>query len=241
MLENQKNKGKRFITIEGLDGSGKSTQINLLKKYLNMQNMPFKFIHFPMTDSPKNSPIYGEMVSNFLKGEYGDVQQVNPYLVALLYAGDRNNAKSIINEWLEKDYFILLDRYVYSNIAYQCAKVSEVEKKRKLKEWIFHLEYEYNKIPKPSFSLFLQMNFDFVCSKLKDNRQGSSREYLAGKTDIHEKDLELQKKVEKEYIQLVGENSDFHLIKCANESGHILSPENINKKIINLLIENDFL
>ncbi|UCH98674.1 MAG: dTMP kinase [Candidatus Aminicenantes bacterium] len=232
---------KKFIVIEGLDGAGKSTQINLLKDYLHQQDINYKYLHFPRTDAPDESPIYGEMVANFLKGEYGDVNQVNPYLAALLYAGDRNNAKTMIRQWLEKDYFIVVDRYVYSNMAFQGAKFKDPEKKRKLKEWILQLEYQHHYIPKPTLSIFLHMNFEFISRKLKDTREGADRNYLAGKPDIHESSLELQKNVEREYLHLVEENDDLYSINCFDQTGQTLLPEKIHQKIIDLLIEKKML
>ncbi|MCP5052000.1 MAG: dTMP kinase [bacterium] len=232
---------KKFMVIEGLDGAGKSTQIKLLKKYLDHHQIHHQYIHFPQTDSQEDSPVYGEMVANFLKGEYGDVNQVHPYLVALLYAGDRNNSKELIRNWLENDYFVLLDRYVYSNIAFQGAKFQGEEEKRKLKEWIEQLEYEHNKIPKPSLSVFLHMNFEFVSRHLKDARKGLDRDYLGGKEDIHENSLELQKNVEKEYLRLVREDDNFHLIDCCDDSGQTLPPGDIHQKIIALLKEQRML
>jgi dTMP kinase len=232
---------KRFIVTEGLDGAGKSTQIKQLQDYLTKQGINYKYIHFPQTDAQENSPIYGEMVANFLKGEYGDVEIVNPYLVALLYAGDRNNAKNRINEWLEKDYFVIVDRYVYSNMAFQGAKFSELKDKQTLKQWIHTLEYEHNKIPKPNLSIFLHMDFEFISQKLKDARDGRDRNYLEGKADIHESSLDLQKNVENEYLRLVREENDFHRIDCFNNKGNTLKPEKIHQKIIQLLKDNNML
>jgi dTMP kinase len=232
---------KKFIVIEGLDGAGKSTQIKLLKDFLEQNQIEYRYIHFPQTDSQENSPIYGQMVANFLKGDYGDVNEVDPYLVALLYAGDRNNAKVTINTWLDKGYFVLVDRYVYSNMAFQGAKFQATEEKQRLKEWIDYLEYHYHSIPKPELSIFLHMNFEFISQKLKDARQGDDRDYLEGKSDIHESSLELQKNVEKEYLKLVEVEADFHLIDCFDESGETLAPDTIHQKIIRLLKEKEML
>lgn len=223
---------KQFIVLEGLDGAGKSTQIELLKNHLQQRNIPYQYIHFPRTDTPT---IYGEMVANFLKGDYGNIDSVNPYLVALLYAGDRNDAKEILSNWLDQGYFLVVDRYVYSNMAFQGAKCKDPDEKQKLKKWIDRLEYEYNKIPKPTLSIFLHMNFEFVRQKLLDARKGNDRKYLEGKEDIHESNLGFQEKVEAEYMQLVKEEADFYAIDCFDEKGETLSLEAIHRKIIDLL------
>ncbi|MGE5342730.1 MAG: dTMP kinase [Candidatus Omnitrophota bacterium] len=224
---------RKFIAIEGLDGAGKSTQVRLLKKYFDTRGIDYKYIHFPRTDL--SSPIYGEMVSNFLKGNYGDVNTVNPYLVALLYAGDRDNAKTMIGEWLEKGNFVVLDRYVYSNMAYQGAKFNHSEDKEKIKKWISELEFGHNQIPKPTLSIFLHMQLEFV------NHQLKTRTHCQNNEDIHENSLELQEKVEKEYLNLVEKNDDFKLIDCFNEMGSTLPPEKIHERIINLLVDEKIL
>ena len=223
---------KQFIVLEGLDGAGKSTQIELLKNYLSRKYIQYKYMHFPRTDTPT---IYGEMVANFLKGDYGKIDDVNPYLVALLYAGDRNDAKEMLNHWLDQGYLLVVDRYVYSNMAFQGAKFKDPAEKQGLKKWIHRLEYEYHKIPKPTLSIFLHMNFEFVRQKLQDARKGDDRKYLDGKEDIHESNLEFQEKVEAEYMQLIKEEEDFHAIDCFDAKGETLSPDAIHRKIIDLL------
>jgi dTMP kinase len=231
---------KKFIVMEGLDGAGKSTQIELLKNYLDEKKIQYRYLHFPQTDSPRPL-IFGEMVANFLKGEFGDIDTVNPYLVALLYAGDRNDAKETLNNWLDEDAFLVVDRYVYSNMAFQGAKFNSLEEKHKLRKWIEKLEYEYNKIPRPTLSIFLRMSFDFVSQKLKDTRNGESRKYLEGKKDIHENNLEFQKKVETEYMNMVAEKKDIFSIDCFDKTGKTLTPEEIHEKIISLLVEKSIL
>ena len=121
MTENQLS---MLTVIEGLDGSGKSTQVRKLKKYLESISESLEYIHFPRYDAP----VYGDLISRFLRGDFGDNNTVHPQLVALLFAEDRHAAAEHMKQALQRGGSILLDRYVYSNIAYQCAKLEDEEK-----------------------------------------------------------------------------------------------------------------
>jgi dTMP kinase len=221
----------KFIVIEGLDASGKSTQLDLLQNYLKNKNVKFRYLHFPRTESP----VFGELIARFLRGEFGKINSVNPYLVALLYAGDRKDASELIQSWLYQNYIVIADRYVHSNIAFQCAKLYNAEEREALKNWINYFEYNYNKIPKPDISLFLDVPFEFTRKKLGQNRKGDDREYLKGQKDIHEIDLSFQQKVRNMYLWLVKDDPDFQVINCSAEDNRILPPKSIFKSIINKL------
>ena len=220
----------RFAVIEGLDGSGKSTQIKLLQNFLKEKKIKFKSLHFPRTDPG----VYGELVARFLRGELGDINQVNPYLVALIVAGDRNDTKEEIRDWIDQGYFVLLDRYVNSNIAFQCAKFKTEEEREQLKNWILKLEFEYNKLPVPDISIFLDVPFEFTTDQLKNQRKGNDRSYLQGSIDIHEEDLDFQQIVRQVYRSIEG-SPGFNILNCADQNGEILAPTEIFKKIINSL------
>ena len=222
-----------LIVIEGLDGAGKSTQINKLNEYLVERGYRCRQLHFPRTDTP----VYGELIARFLRGELGDIHQVNPYLVALIYAGDRLDFKPSLEKWLHDGEMVLLDRYVYSNLAYQCAKIKDVEEYRALCDWILRLEFEYHKLPKPDLNIFLDVPFMFTRQKLTDNRDGNERQYLQGKRDIHEADLDFQESVRQSYLSMSGMN-DFVRIDCSD--GYAILPvEQIFSKVLTVL--NDHL
>ena len=220
-----------LIVIEGLDGAGKSTQINLLNEYLVAQGYCCRQLHFPRTDSP----VYGELIARFLRGELGDIQQVNPYLVALMYAGDRFEFRSTLEKWLDDGDMILLDRYVYSNVAYQCAKIKNDEESRKLREWILHLEFEHYGLPKPDLNIFLDVPFMFTRQNLTNDREGDERQYLQGKKDIHEADLGFQECVRESYLSM-SDIDGFVKIDCSDGLA-ILSIDQIFSKISNVLKE----
>jgi dTMP kinase len=221
----------KFIVIEGLDASGKSTQLGLLHNYLKTNNIKYKYLHFPRTDAP----VYGDLIARFLRGEFGNINTVNPYLVALLYAGDRKDAAELVQSWIHQDYLVIADRYVYSNIAFQCAKVNNKSEREALKNWIIYFEYHYNKIPKPDLSLFLDVPFEFTIKKLGQDRKGHDRVYLKGKRDIHEDDIKFQQSVRDMYLALVREDPDFQLIDCKDKKNSILPPQSIFRSILKKL------
>ena len=150
--------GKRFIVIEGLDGSGKSTQINLLMDHFKEQGISFEYLHFPRTEDG----YYGELVARFLRGDLGPLESVHPYLVALIYAGNRYDSKETIRTWIEQGVTVIADRYVVSNIAFQCAKLDSEKERINLKDWILNFEYTYHDIPQPDINIFLDVPFHFT-------------------------------------------------------------------------------
>ena len=150
----------RFVVIEGLDGSGKSTQMELLKKHLDKEGVKYRYLHFPRLEEG----VYGKLVARFLRGEMGDNHLVDPYLVALIFAGDRADASSMIRDWMEQGNLVILDRYVYSNIAFQCAKLSDKKEQEKLRDWILELEFEKNRIPRPELSPCIPRSTSSTCS-----------------------------------------------------------------------------
>ncbi|MEG1371277.1 MAG: dTMP kinase [Mucinivorans sp.] len=217
-----------FIVIEGLDGAGKSTQVALVQQWLTANGYEWEYLHFPRF----TAPYYGEMIARFLRGELGSVSDVDPYLVAMLYAGDRCDAVKMIEGWLAQQKVVIVDRYVLSNVAYQCAKIENKDDRDRLKKWILGLEYDYNKIPKPDLELFLDVPFRFTASKLTEQRVGDDRSYLNGKSDIHEASLALQEAVRERYTEHRADG--YHIIECADsEQGGMLPVETISYKIIN--------
>ena len=127
--------------------------------------------------------------------DFGANEAVHPQLVALLFAEDRHGAAPGMRNTLENGGHVLLDRYVYSNIAYQCAKISDTDQAEELRNWIFNTAYGDFELPQPDLNIFLDVPIDFVESKLKSQRGGDDREYLEGAQDIHEADIEFQKRV----------------------------------------------
>ncbi|MBQ6878659.1 MAG: deoxynucleoside kinase [Bacteroidales bacterium] len=216
-----------LVVLEGLDGAGKSTQVKKLREYLEGIYGSLEYIHFPRYDAP----VYGNLISRFLRGDFGDNESVHPQLVALLFAEDRHGAAPEMTRHLAAGRCVLLDRYVYSNIAYQCAKLSDQEEAEGLREWIFNTEYGNFDLPRPDLNIFLDVPIGFVESKLSSQRGGEDREYLNGAQDIHEADIEFQKRVRDIYRRQCRLDSRFIRIDCADENGQMLPPGAIFAKV----------
>lgn len=221
----------KLFVIEGLDGAGKSTQIKLLKDFFSDQGYNCEYLHFPRTDSL----YFGELIARFLRGEFGSINDVDPYLVAMLYAGDRKDASELISGWLKKGSVVILDRYTYSNIAYQCAKLPDKTKKDELKNWILKLEFDHFGIPKPDLNIFLDVPFAFTERKLTAKRSGDDRNYLNGGSDIHESSLSFQRKVREMYLEVAESDGRLAVVNCSNDDGSILTPREIFRKIIEII------
>ncbi len=216
-----------LFVIEGLDGAGKSTQVRKLRSYLEETLGKLDYIHFPRYDAP----VYGALISTFLRGGFGALDAVHPQLVALLYAEDRHGAAPAMQEVLRSGGHLLLDRYVYSNIAYQCAKLDDATEREALRDWIFRTEYGQFNLPLPDLNLFLDVPLGFVEQRLSEQRQGHDRDYLAGNSDIHEADIDFQRKVRQVYLRQCELDPTFLRIDCAGPDGNMLPPEPVFEKI----------
>jgi dTMP kinase len=216
-----------LVVLEGLDGAGKSTQVKKLRTYLESVCGGLEYIHFPRYDAP----VYGDLISRFLRGDFGSNDTVHPQLVALLFAEDRHGAAPEMRERLERGETVLLDRYVYSNIAYQCAKLHTDEEAEALRKWIFDTEYGDFNLPKPDLNLFLDVPIGFVEANLASQREGDDRNYLSGAQDIHEASIEFQKNVRNLYVKETERDAKFRRIDCSDANGHMLPPDDIFAKI----------
>ena len=220
-----------LIVLEGLDGAGKSTQVKMLKEYLLQRFPDLEYIHFPRYEAP----VYGDLISRFLRGEFGGNAEVHPQLVALLFAEDRHGAAPSMKKALAAGKTVLLDRYVYSNIAYQCAKLKDPADKARLRVWIFNTEYGDFALPVPDLNLFLDVPIGFVEKSLSANREGSDRNYLEGSRDIHEASISFQKDVRDMYVGETRRDPKFLRIDCSDAAGQMLPPDAIFEKVRNTI------
>ncbi len=221
-------KGK-LIVIEGIDSSGKTTQLNLLKKYLKKEKIPFKTIDFPRYETS----FYGDMVARFLRGEFGKLDQVHPYLISVIFALDRKEAKEQMEKWLKDGYIVISNRYATSNMAHQAGRLGETERDKFL-TWDTQLEYEVNKIPKEDIVLFLDVPYK-TAQKLMQNEDREQAYRKGEKKDIVEKSTIYLKHSEETYHWLAKHFPHWEAISCLDEKGKLLSKELVHDALKKVL------
>ena len=151
--------------------------------------------------------------------------------MALLFAEDRRDAAPQIRRTLQEGGTVLLDRYVYSNIAYQCAKLPTYDEAEDLREWINNTEYGQFGLPRPDLNIFLDVPIGFVEKSLAAQRAGADRGYLRGQQDIHEADIAFQQRVRDMYRRQAALDPHFIVVDCSGPDGEMLPPEVIFNKI----------
>lgn len=217
----------KVVVIEGLDGSGKSTQFEIVDKLLSDKNIPHRAISFPDYDNPSSA-----LVKMYLGGKFSkNATDVNAYAASSFYAVDRYASfKLYWEEAYKSGDLILASRYVTSNAIYQMVKCEKSEWDNYI-DWLF--EYEYNKLglPKPDSVIFLDMPIS-VSQKLLSNRYDGDED----KKDIHEINVGFLNKC-REAALYTAEKYNWNIIKCSDGKNplplEIITDEIM--KIINLL------
>jgi len=184
---------------------------------------------------------FSDIIAGFLRGEYGNIDTVDPYFVANIYAMDRFLYKPKLEKLLQENDVVLLDRYVYSNAAFQAAKynfdsLNEITKESRdafnIVEWILEFEFNFLRLLIPKLTIFFDVPINAVEKRLNEEREGEDREYLKGKKDIHEADIKFQAKVREVYLSLKNIETNFltyrsyEIVDC-EVMGEMLTPKEL--------------
>ncbi|MCA9354633.1 MAG: thymidylate kinase [Candidatus Kaiserbacteria bacterium] len=143
----------KLIVIEGADGAGKATQTKMLVERLRNEGMQIETLEFPRYDDS----FFGGYIREWLDETHGNFVDLDPRLSAILFAGDRFEARELLMSWLEEGKHVILDRYVTANMLHQGAKISDVDKRGAFLLWLQRLEYDVFKIPRPDMVAYLNM------------------------------------------------------------------------------------
>jgi len=213
----------KFIAVEGIDGSGKRTQVELLEKALVARDHSVYSIGFPQYDS-----WFGRMVGQFLNGELGALESVDPHFTALLYAGDRFEAKPQLRAALDQGKIVLADRYIGSNLAHQTARVPP-PKREEFLAWIEHLEYDIYELPREALVVYLRLPAREAQALVS---RKSARSYTSVKQDLLEASLRHLEQAAEMYDGL-SRRSTWATIQCFNEARKLMrSPQAIAEDVL---------
>lgn len=214
----------KLIAIEGIDGSGKTVQAHLLMEELKKAGRPAVDVRFPH----RRQGFFGKMIHRYLNGEFGSSSEVNPYLAATLYAGERFEAKNMLEDWLAEGKIVIARRYVPSNQAHQGGKLAEPHQKRKFFEWVEELEYEVYGNPRPDVIIYLELSTETAMELIRKRYREKTRQEVA--RDIHEEDPSHLKAAEDSYRELASGGAPWETIPCTG-NGTLLHEGEIAEKV----------
>ncbi len=217
----------KLIAIEGIDGSGKRTQVELLANALRAQGHSLYSTGFPQYDS-----WFGKMVGQFLNGELGPLDSVDPHFTAMLYAGDRFEAKPKLEAALNNGQIVLADRYIGSNLAHQTARVAPKERPAFV-QWIEHLEYRIYGLPQEDLVLYLRVP---PAEAQKLVTQKSKRSYTSAQKDLLEASLRHLEDAAQMYDSL-SNRPNWNTIECFDaKRNHMRAAENIADEVLGTVL-----
>jgi len=213
----------KFIVLEGIDGSGKRTQLDMLARAFASRNVPLAQISFPRYDG-----FFGKLAARYLNGEFGSLEAVDAHFSALLYAGDRLEAKPKIESDLASGKMLLADRYVGSNLAHQGARVP-LEKRTEFLQWLRQLEYQVYALPAENLVIYLRVP-PAEAHRLIGEK--AARNYTKLQRDIQESNLAHLAATSEVYDQLAHQ-PNWLKIECYDTAANALrSAESIHQEIL---------
>ena len=208
----------KLIVIDGTDGTGKTTQLQLLKSRLEQAGYTVELADFPQYNTKSAGPI-----EEYLSGKYGTAEEINAYQASVFYAVDRFDARRRLREWLAEGRIVLSNRYTSANMGHQGAKIANPLERRVFFNWLAELEYQIFEIPRPDITLILHLDPLIA----QQRARGRARSDWNGKTnDIHENNLDHLRRAAEVYEDIARSFPDFQMISCAQGS-RALSPDEV--------------
>lgn len=208
----------KLIVIDGIDGSGKTTQFNLLANTLRLSGYQVKSIKFP-----RHGEKSAHSAARYLNGEHGDL---NAYAASIFYAVDRFEASAEIKQWLEEGNIVLVDRYVTANAGHQGGKIKDRLDRLKYFKWLNDLEHKIFNIPKPDLNIILHVPAGVAQRFIKPQK--------TGRRDIHEEDLKHLKNAGLAFVEIAKLFPNTKMVECTAK-GKMLSAKQIHNQVWELV------
>ena len=222
-------KGK-LIIIDGIDGSGKATQVGLLRERLIKKGVKVKSIDFPQY----YDNFFGKLIGEYLSGDYGDFIQTDPRIASVLYAADRFESSGEIKKWLKEGFVVIADRYASANQIHQGGKITNPKERKEFMEWLDKMEYTVFGIPRPDMVIYLDVPFEVSKMWLEQKIAKRKKRYLKGKKDVAEDNLIHLKNSRESALKLHKENENWEKVECCK--GMVcMSPEQVSECVYELI------
>jgi dTMP kinase len=213
----------KLIVLEGIDGSGKRTQLDLLVCALIDRGVPIEKISFPRYDG-----FFGGLVARYLNGDFGTLEAVDSHLSALLYAGDRFEAKAGMEATLTSGKTLVADRYIASNLAHQTARAPR-ENRQEFLAWLKKLEYVIYGLPVEDVVIYLRVPASAAQRQIAAK---GSRDYTKLARDIHEANLSHLADASDVYDSLALA-PNWVTIECFDSNSNTMrGPEDIHREVL---------
>lgn len=214
---------KLLFVIDGLDGSGKQTQAELVSRELAERGYNVMVASFPAYDKESSS-----LVKMYLHGEIGkDPMKITPYAASVFYAADRYiQFQTTLNDFIEstEDTILVCDRYISANIIHQGGKIESEREREKFYDWCYEFETELLGLPRETQTIMLLVEPE-ISQKLMDERYKQS-----GEKDIHENNLAYLTKCYESALHAAAYN-EWETVYCTS-SGEMRSREDIKSEVM---------
>ncbi len=222
-------KGK-LIVIDGIDGSGKATQVKILKQRLLKEGFKVKTIDFPRYENN----FFGSLIGEYLSGLHGDFIAMDSKIASILYAADRFESSKQIKKWLDEGCVVLADRYATANQIHQGGKIDDLKKRKEFLAWLYKMEYGVFGIPKPDLVIYLDVPFEVSKMWLMNKVAKRKKKYLNGRKDVAEDNLAHLKNSRNSALLLTKENKNWTKIECC-KGDLCMSPEQVGEEVYKIV------
>jgi dTMP kinase len=217
----------RFIVFDGNDGSGKATQARLLAEYFSAAGQEYVHLDFPAYD--RN--FFGALIGECLAGAHGDFVHMDPKIVSPLYALDRLESTSGINEAIDAGKIVLADRFASSNQIHQGGKIAGEAERIEFLSWLDRMEHEVLAIPRPDAIIYLDVPVEVSLTLLTEKRAAKNQTLADGVKDTVEEDRQYLERSHETARWLAARQPNWHIVSCM-EGERLRTPEEIHADVL---------
>lgn len=212
----------KLVALEGIDGTGKGTQSKRLVQRLSDSDLKVRLLSFPQYDATQ----FGQAIGDFLNGRFGTLEQVHPFLAAVLYAGDRFESRGVLDKAREEADVVVFDRFVASNLAHQGSRLP-LEQRADFVDRMRTIEHEVFGLPVADLTILLDLPAD-EARKLVAKKD--ARNYTDREADIQEEDTHYLTGVSEVYQSLATSDPAWRTVQCMN-AGDLRTIEAISDEV----------